>query len=284
MIAEAQPVHRQVPLLIRRPALLGASLVLLVSTLAALFAGLVAPFPPEASNFQAILVPPGTPGYLLGTDDLGRDVLSRLIWGARASMQAGVLSTLIAVAVSVPLGLLAGFYRGTFDSVLMRLTDAMLAFPYLIIAVGLAVILGPSLMNATIAIGLTQIPKLLRVTRAEVLNLREEAFVHAAFADGASDATIMFRHILPNITNTLLVQATVIIPFAIIGEAGLSFLGLGVQPPNPSWGVMLTNAQAYLDRAAWLALLPGAAIFISTLAFNVLGDQLRDLHDPKFRR
>jgi peptide/nickel transport system permease protein len=199
-------------------------------------------------------------------------------------MQAGVFSTFLAVAVAVPVGLLAGYYRGFFDSILSRITDTLLAFPYLILAVGMAAILGPSLTNATIAIGLVQIPKLVRVTRGETLNLREEAFVAGAVADGATDRFILFRHILPNITNTLIVQATIVIPYAIIAESSLSFLGLGVQPPTPSWGVMLTAAQPYLDRASWLALVPGLAISAATLSFNLFGDGLRDAIDPRGAR
>jgi peptide/nickel transport system permease protein len=163
----------------------------------------------------------------------------------------------------------------------MRLTDALLAFPFLIIAVGLAAILGPSLENATIAIGVVQIPKLVRITRGEVLGLREENFVQAAIADGAPDRSVIFRHILPNTLNALLVQATIILPFAILAEATLSFLGLGVQPPTPSWGVMLTAAQPYLGTAPWFAIAPGLAILVTTLSFNLVGDGLRDVLDPK---
>lgn len=267
----------------RRLATAGAGTTIVV-ILAAILAPLIAPYEPGASDFSAILRAPGSAGHLLGTDDLGRDVLSRVIWGARASMQAGVFSTLLAVFIAVPVGLVAGYYRGWFDSVIARATDTLLAFPYLIVAVGLAAILGPSLTNATIAIGVVQIPKLVRVTRGEVLGLREEAFVAGAVADGASDLFILFRHILPNVTNTLIVQATILIPYAIIAESSLSFLGLGVQPPTPSWGVMLTAAQPYLDTSSWLALVPGLAISATTLSFNILGDGLRDAIDPRGAR
>jgi ABC-type dipeptide/oligopeptide/nickel transport system permease subunit len=196
-------------------------------------------------------------------------------------MQAGVLATLLAVVVAVPIGLVAGYYRGFLDTIVMRITDALLAFPFLIIAVGLAAILGPSLQNATLAIGIVQIPKLIRVTRGEVLGLREETFVQAAIADGAPDRSVIFRQILPNTLNALLVQATIILPFAILAEATLSFLGLGVQPPTPSWGVMLTAAQPYLDIAPWFAIAPGLAIFVTTLSFNLVGDGLRDVLDPR---
>lgn len=263
-----------------RPALLGLVLAAVV-VLAAGLAPLMAPYAPGANDFDAVLTPPLTRGHLFGTDELGRDVLSRVIWGARTSMQAGVLATCLAIAAALPIGLTAGYYRGWWDSIVMRLTDTLLAFPFLIIAVGLAAILGPSLENATIAIGLVQIPKIVRVARGEMLGLREESFVGAAIADGATDWYILCRQVLPNITNTLLVQATVIIPIAIIAESSLSFLGLGVQPPTPSWGVMLTAAQPYMTRAPWLAVIPGLAIFCATLSFNLLGDGLRDAWDPK---
>jgi peptide/nickel transport system permease protein len=181
-------------------------------------------------------------------------------------------------------GLTAGYYRGVLDSLVMRGTDALLAFPFLIIAVGLAAILGPSLLNATVAIGIVQAPKLIRITRGEVLSLREESFVQAAVADGAPDRSVIFRQILPNAVNVLLVQATVILPFAILAEATLSFLGLGVQPPTPSWGVMLTAAQPYLGVAPWFAITPGLAILVTTLSFNLVGDGLRDVLDPRLER
>ena len=249
----------------------------------AIGAPFVAPYGPAANDFNAVLSPP-TGIHLFGTDELGRDILSRVIWGARASMQAGVLATLLAVLLAVPIGLIAGYYRGPLDVVVMRLTDALLAFPFLIIAVGLAAILGPSLENATLAIGIVQIPKLARITRGEVLGLREENFVQAAIADGAPDRSVIFRHILPNTLNVLLVQATIILPFAILAEATLSFLGLGVQPPTPSWGVMLTAAQPYLGTAPWFAIAPGLAILFTTLSFNLVGDGLRDVLDPRVAR
>lgn len=267
----------------RRPAVVGLLLAAMV-VLAAVFAPLMAPYPPGANDFDAILTAPLTRGHFLGTDELGRDVLSRVIWGARTSVQAGVFATFLAILVALPFGLTAGYYRGWWDSMAMRLTDTLLAFPFLIIAVGLAAILGPSLENATIAIGLVQIPKIVRVTRGEMLGLREESFLAAAIADGASDWYILLRQALPNITNTLLVQATVIIPIAIIAESSLSFLGLGVQPPTPSWGVMLTAAQPYMTQAPWLAVIPGLAIFFATLSFNLFGDGLRDAWDSKEAR
>jgi len=249
----------------------------------AIFAPWIAPYHPDTTDFNAVLA--GSSGkHLLGTDELGRDVISRIIWGSRASIQAGVFATLLAMAIAVPIGLVAGYYRGWLDPVISRLTDVLLAFPFLILAVGLAAILGPSLMNATIALGVGAAPGLIRIARGEALALREEDYVRAAIANGAGDLTILRRHILPNMMNTLIVQATVTIPAAIIGEAALSFLGVGVQPPTPSWGVMLAAAQPYISDAPRLALWPGLAVVLCTLSFNLLGDGLRDVFDPKTRR
>jgi peptide/nickel transport system permease protein len=265
---------------LRRPMAVFGLVVATLTVLVALLAPVLAPFDPGRQDFEAVLVRPGGM-HPLGTDDLGRDVLSRVIFGARASIQAGVLSTFLALIVAVPLGLVAGYFRGWWDPVISRLTDVLLSFPFLILAVGLAAILGPSLTNATIALGISQIPGIIRITRGEVLGLREEDYVEAAVANGASDGTIIRRHIFPNTVSPLLVQATVAIPTAIIGESLLSFLGLGVQPPTPSWGVMLAGAQSYIAQGPWLALFPGLAIFFTSLAFNLLGDGLRDVLDPK---
>jgi peptide/nickel transport system permease protein len=256
---------------------------LVVSTIviaAALLAPLITPYDPTAEHFEATLQRPGG-SFLLGTDDLGRDVFSRIVWGARASIQAGVLSSLLAVAIATPLGFIAGYYRGWVDPVLSRVNDVLLAFPFLVLAVGLAAIFGPSLLNATLALGITQIPIMMRIARGEVLALREEDYVEAAVANGAGDATIMIRHILPNALAALIVQATVTVPMAIIGESVLSFLGLGVQPPTPSWGVMLSAGQSFIAQAPWLTLFPGLAIFLTTLSLNLLGDGLRDVLDPR---
>ncbi|MCX5085925.1 ABC transporter permease [Streptomyces sp. NPDC056121] len=251
-----------------------------VFVLAALFAPLVAPYDPAQPNFDNVLAAPGW-SHWLGTDDLGRDQLSRVVYGARASMQVGVLAVVFAFIIGVPLGLLAGYYGKLADSVVSRVTDTMLAFPFLVLAVGLAAVLGPSLTNATIAIGISQIPAVIRITRAETLRLKHVDYVAAAVANGGGDGTVLFRHILPNATSALVVQATVGIPAAIIGEALLSFLGLGVQPPEPSLGVMLSSAQSFLAPAPWMAVFPGLAVVAATLAFNLLGDGLRDVLDPR---
>jgi peptide/nickel transport system permease protein len=268
---------------LRRPAAVFGLVLATVFVLVAVFAPVLAPYGDAESDFAALLQPPSL-AHLLGTDELGRDLLSRVIFGARSSLVAGVLAMGLAMVLAVPFGLIAGYYRGIVDTVIMRITDTLLSFPFLILAVGLAAILGPSLVNAAIAIGLSAVPNLVRITRGEVLSVREEDFVDGAVANGANDAVILGRHILPNVTNTLLVQATVLIPAAIIAEAILSFLGLGVQPPTPSWGVMLSSAQSYIAPAPWLALWPGLAIVFATLSFNLLGDGLRDVFDPKALR
>jgi len=267
----------------RRPLAVAGFAVATAFVLAAILAPWIAPYGPGETDFNALLAPPSAQ-HLLGTDELGRDVLSRIIWGSRASIEAGVMATLLAMLVAVPIGILGGYYRGKVDAVIARVTDVLLAFPFLIVAVGLAAILGPSLTNATIALGIGAAPALIRIARGETLALREEDYVRAAVANGASDGRIIVRHVLPNMSSTLIVQATVLIPAAIIGEAVLSFLGLGVQPPTPSWGVMLADAQSYLSEAPRLAIFPGLAIFFCSLSFNLLGDGLRDALDPRTRR
>jgi len=235
---------------------------------------------PLKTDWSQIRKPPSW-AHPFGTDDLGRDTFSRVVWGTRVSMQAGVFAVLLAILIGVPVGLVAGYYRGKIDQVIMRLTDAWLSFPFLILAIGLVTILGPSLVNATAAIGLGATPTYIRLTRGLVLSTQEEDFVHGARALGAGDIRVMARHILPNIWSALVVQATVSIPAAIIAEAILSFLGLGVQPPTPSWGTMLNAAQQFLETAPWMAWWPGLAIFLLALSFNLAGDGLRDLLDPR---
>jgi ABC-type dipeptide/oligopeptide/nickel transport system permease subunit len=252
--------------------------VLAVAT--AVFAPAIAPRDPIRADFLNVRQAPSAT-YRLGTDDLGRDILSRVIWGARASLLAGVISVSIAVGVGVPLGLASGYFRGRLDELIMRLTDALLAFPFLILAIALAAALGPSLQNAMIAIGIVTTPGFIRLTRGQVLAAREEEFVQAARAAGASDPRIMFLHILPNTLAPLLVQASLAIATAIIAESALSFLGLGQQPPAPSWGSMLNTAQSFLERAPWMAIWPGLAIFVTVLSFNLVGDALRDALDPR---
>ena len=264
----------------RRPAALVGARVVLLFVIMAVGAPWLAPSDPVRTDWSKIRKAPSW-AHPFGTDDLGRDGLSRVVWGARISMQAGVFSILLAMLVGVPIGLCAGYYRGALDQVIMRLTDAWLAFPFLILAIGLVTILGPSLTNATLAIGLGATPTYIRLTRGLVLSISQEDYVNGARALGAGDRRVMARHILPNIVSAILVQATVAVPTAIIAEAVLSFLGLGVQPPAPSWGTMLNAAQQFLEQAPWMAYWPGLAIFLLALSFNLAGDGLRDVLDPR---
>ncbi|MGH3628689.1 MAG: ABC transporter permease [Sciscionella sp.] len=281
--SQARQRRRMVRRFTRRPpAVLGLIGVVLIVG-AAVLAPVIAPYDPAQPHYSDSLLPPLSKGYLLGTDDLGRDIASRVIWGAQVSLQVGVLATLLAAAFAVPIGLAAGYYRGWLDSIIMRANDVVLSFPFLILAVALAAILGPSVTNATIALAVGQVPVFLRIARGEALGLREQDYIQAAIVNGARDRTILFRHILPNTLSPLVVQATVAIPVAIIGAAVLSFLGLGVQPPTPSWGSMLSEAQDYLSQSAWFAVFPGLAIVVTTLSFNLLGDGLRDVLDPRTR-
>jgi peptide/nickel transport system permease protein len=224
-----------------------------------------------------------TAAHLFGTDEIGRDVASRVVWGARASLLAGLVSVCISLALGVPIGLLAGYVGGWVDGLISRMTDAMLACPFLILAIALAAFLGPSLTNAMIAIGISATPVFIRLTRAQVLSVKVEDYVEAARAVGNSHLRIALRHILPNIVAPLIVQATLAVAAAVIAEASLSFLGLGQQPPSPSWGSMLNTAKNYIDNAPWMAVWPGLSIFLLVLSFNLVGDGLRDALDPRHR-
>lgn len=248
--------------------------IILIATLAAV----ISPYGPGDANFAALTQRPGTAGYLLGTDNLGRDMLTRTFYGMQASLLVGVISVLVATVIGVPLGLLSGSNR-FLDSVISRLSDVTLAFPALIVALGLAAINGASLANAAIAIGISYIPVVTRVVRVETLRIGALDFVTSARVQGAGQFRILSRYILPNALSPLIVQVTMIIPTAILGEAGLSFLGLGLQPPMPSLGVMLAEAQQYFTAAPWAAVVPGLAILVMCLAFNILGDALRDALD-----
>jgi peptide/nickel transport system permease protein len=263
-----------------RPTAVFGAVVLFVVLVLAIGAPWLAPFDPLKTSWSLVRKAPSALHWF-GTDEVGRDLLSRVIWGARASLSAGVIAVSIAVSLGVPLGMLAGYVGGWFDAVVGRLTDAMLAIPFLILAIALAAFLGPSLGNAMIAIGISATPIFVRLARGQVLAARAEDWVEAARAVGNSPARILLRHIFPNILPPVLVQATLAIAAAIIAEASLSFLGLGQQPPSPSWGSMLNTAQRFLTQAPWMAIFPGLAIFLTVLAFNLFGDGLRDALDPK---
>jgi peptide/nickel transport system permease protein len=279
-VAVETPARRAMRQFARRPAAVFGAAVLLLVLVLALFAPWLAPYDPLATSWSAVRKAPSA-AHWFGTDEVGRDLLARVIWGARASLAAGLVAVLIAVAVGLPLGMVAGYVGGWVDMLIGRLTDAMLAIPFLILAIALAAFLGPSLSNAMIAIGVTATPIFVRLARGQVLQARAEDWVEAARAVGNPRARILVRHILPNILPPVLVQATLTIASAIIAEASLSFLGLGQQPPAPSWGSMLNTAQRFLTQAPWMALFPGAAIFVTVLAFNLVGDALRDALDPR---
>lgn len=264
-----------------RLALVGLWVVMLIA-LSAIFSAWIAPYSPVAPDFINVLKPPDM-RHLMGTDDLGRDVLSRVVFGTRTSLLAGVISVGIAVLAGLPIGLISGYYRGRLDDLLMRITDAMLSFPFLVLALTIAAVLGAGLDRAMIAIGIVFMPAFIRLSRGQVLSEREQNYVEAARALGAGDGRIIWRHIFPNVLSPVLVQASLATAAAITAEAALSFLGLGTQPPTPSWGSMLNFAQPYLSTAPWMAIYPGIAIFLTVLSLNLLGDGLREALDPRFR-
>jgi peptide/nickel transport system permease protein len=242
----------------------------------------IAPYSPIKTDFTAYLQPPGG-RHPLGTDELGRDVASRIVFGSRASLEAGVISVGLGISAGVPLGLAAGFYGGRLDDVLMRLTDAMLSIPNLILALTVVAVLGPGLAKAMIAIAVGLMPVFMRIMRAQVLSERGREYIQAARAMGAADRRIIWRHLLPNSVAPIVVQGSLNVAGAILTEATLSFLGLGTQPPTPSWGSMLNAAQQYLTQAPWLAIWPGIAIAVTVFAVNVAGDGIREIWDPRTR-
>ena len=274
------PAGRALQNLLARPSAVIGLAIIALFVLLAIFAPFVAPYDPIATSWSAVRKAPSS-AHWFGTDELGRDILSRIIFGTRASLLAGVISVSIAIAIGVPLGLLAGYRGGFIDALISRITDAMLACPALILAIALAAFLGPSLTNAMIAIGITATPIFIRLTRGQAINVKVENYIEAAEAIGNSSLRIALRHVLPNVIPALLVQITLSIAGAIIAEAALSFLGLGQQPPSPSWGSMLNSAQRFLVSAPWMAFWPGLSIFLIVMSFNLLGDGLRDALDPR---
>ena len=276
------PAARALRRLLRRKGAVVGLVLIGLFVMLALLAPLIAPYDPTAQSWTSVRNAP-TLAHWFGTDDVGRDVLTRVVYGARASLLAGCISIGIALSIGVPLGLMAGYLGGFIDALLSRITDAMLAIPFLILAIALAAFLGPSLGNAMIAIGITTTPIFVRLTRGQVMAVMVEDYVEAARAVGNPRWRIALVHVLPNILPALLVQATLSIAAAIIAEAALSFLGLGQQPPAPSWGSMLNSAQRFLINAPWMAVWPGLAIFLTVLSFNLVGDGLRDALDPRER-
>jgi peptide/nickel transport system permease protein len=263
----------------RKAAMIGSGVLVFFIALA-LAAPLISPYDPILTSWAAVRKPPSL-AHPFGTDELGRDVLARVIWGSRASLAAAAVAVGMAAAIGVPVGLVSGYVGGALDAVLMRLIDAMLAIPFLILAIALAAFLGPSLTDAMIAIGIAQIPIFARLTRGQVLTIKEEDYIEAADAVGNPHRRIVWRHIFPNAVPPILVQASLAAATAIIAEASLSFLGLGQQPPNPSWGSMLNAARSFMSQAPWMAFWPGLAIFMLVLSLNLFGDGLRDALDPR---
>ncbi|MGI4798412.1 MAG: ABC transporter permease [Janthinobacterium lividum] len=265
-----------------RPAAVAGLIVIILFVLVAVFAPLIAQYDPDKTSWTLIRKAPSL-AHWMGTDENGRDVFARVLFGARASLLAGVVSVLIAAGIGVPLGLLAGFVGGVTDAVIGRVVDAMLSCPFLILAIALAAFLGPALSNAMIAIGVSAAPIFVRVARGATMDAATNEYVEAARALGNPPWRVALRHVLPNIVPPVLVQASLAIAAAIIAEASLSFLGLGQQPPAPSWGSMLNSAQRFLTQAPWLAIFPGLAIFLAVISFNLIGDGLRDALDPRRR-
>lgn len=276
------PARRALRRLFQRKGAVVGLVVIFAFVLFALFAPLIMPYDPITTSWSLVRKPPSS-AHWFGTDDLGRDILTRVVYGARASLMAGVISVGIAFGIGVPLGLLSGYRGGFIDALISRMTDAMLACPILILAIALVAFLGPGLGNAMIAIGISATPIFIRLTRGQVMSVKVEDYVEAARAMGNPPWRIALFHILPNIMPALLVQATLSIATAIVAEAALSFLGLGQQPPAPSWGSMLNAAQRFLTNAPWMAIWPGLGIFLVVLSFNLVGDGLRDALDPKER-
>lgn len=275
-----RPGGRALAAFLRNRAAVAGAVVVLAFVAVAVLAPLLAPFDPLKTNFLLIRKAPSA-AHWLGTDDLGRDILSRLLYGARASLLAGCISVGIALAIGVPVGLLSGYFGGWIDGILSRVVEALLSCPFLVLAIALGAFLGPSLGNAMIAIGLSAMPIFARLTRGQVLAVKAEDYIEGARAIGLPDRWIVLRYVLPNALAPIVVQATLAIAGAIIAEASLSFLGLGQQPPAPSWGSMLNTAKNFLDQAPWMSISPGAAIFAAVLGFNLLGDGLRDALDPR---
>jgi ABC-type dipeptide/oligopeptide/nickel transport system permease subunit len=266
----------------RRLVVVGAALVA-IEVLLAVLAPALAPYPPNAQNFMRVLQPPG-PAHWLGTDDLGRDILSRLLFGARISLQVGMVAVLLAVAVGLPLGLVVGYVGGRLDEVVMRVVDGLMSLPPLVLALTITAVLGSGIQNAMLAIAVVSMPTYARLMRGQVLSVRENDYIRAIVASGAATPRILFRHVLPNSIQPIVVQGSLGVGFAIITESSLSFIGLGARPPTATWGSMVQVGFQYLETAPWFVLAPALMIFVAVLGFNVLGDGLRDALDPSLRR
>lgn len=255
-------------------------LIISIYLVMALLAPLIAPYDPFKMDSSAVLQEPGE-SHLMGTDHFGRDILSRIIYGVRISFQVGLISVTIALAAGVTLGLLAGYFGGFIDAAVSRVIEVLFSFPDIILALAVMAVLGPSLTNLMIAIGIVYTPIFARITRGAVLEIKSSLYIEAARSIGVNDLMIMARHILPNVMAPIIIQTTLSLAFAILSEAALSFLGFGVEPDTPSWGIMLKDGKGWMERAWWVAVFPGVAITLAVLSFNLLGDGLRDALDPK---
>lgn len=264
--------------------LAGVGIVVVVAlVLLALTADLISPYKPDYQDYTAVLQAPSR-AHLMGTDELGRDVLSRVIYGSRVSLEVGLVAVGIAAVAGIALGLLGGFVGGKLDEVLMRAVDSIYSFPAILLALAITAALGPGIGNVMIAIGVVNVPVFARLVRAQALSVREREFVLAARVAGAHPVSIMLRHVWPNVTAPIIVQASLSVSLAIISETSLSFLGVGVQPPTPSWGSMLHTGTQYMENAPWLSIFPGLAIFVTVLGLNFMGDGLRVVLDPRLRQ
>ena len=277
------PARRKLRIFLRNRAAVSGAILVLILVVVAVAAPWLAPHDPVRQSAANRLKPPGTENYWLGTDRFGRDTLSRVIWGARVSLQVGVASVLLGMAIGVPVGIIAGYKGGRTDQILMRAVDVALSFPTLVLGLIIVALLGSGIWKMILAIALVNAPQFARVARGPTIALRDAEFVQAARALGNSDLRIMFRHVLPNVLPDIVTVSSLWVASAIRTEANLSFLGLGVAPPTPSWGNMVREGIDFLGRAPWLAIVPAAAIFITILAFNMLGDGLRDIADPRTR-
>jgi peptide/nickel transport system permease protein len=266
----------------RSPNLVAGTIILVAVVASAVLAPHISPHDPIEQDFSSQLQPPSV-SHLFGTDEFGRDIFSRVVYGARIALQVGGLADAIATALGVLLGVMAGYFGGRLDAILTRAIDVMLAFPYLLLAMIVVAILGPGLTNAMMAIAIVYTPQFARVVRGVVLSVKEQEFVEAAQSMGAGTFRILGRHVLPNIVSPIIVMATLTVGFMIVETAGLSFLGLGASPPTPEWGSMLATGREYMLTAPWITTFPGLAILVTVVAFNMVGDGLRDVLDPRLR-
>lgn len=277
-----QPRKRRLPRWLRQRSLVAGGLILLVMALGAIFAPWIAPYDPAEQYSEFALVAP-SPQFWLGTDLFGRDQFSRIVYGTRISFMVGFISVGIALLLGSALGLVAAYWRGWPGSIIMRIMDILFAFPFLLLTIAIMAAFGTSMANAMIAIGIVYTPSFARITQAAALSVLETGYVEASHSLGGTDRRIVLRHVLPNIQGPLIVQTTLSLAFALLAEAALSFLGLGAQPPTPSWGLMLNEGRDFFNQAYWLAVFPGIAITLAVLGFNLVGDGLRDLLDPRLR-